>query len=148
MVDAADAFVHNIRPQKLEKIGLGSEALLARNPRLVYAGLHGWREDGPYSGRPAYDDIMQGLTGIGFVAAIVGAALVAALGAVTHELFDFIDKPLRFGKIARGFMHPHWLARPSGRLCASAPRMPVRPVPWLSPLSAPATPTPPWRVRG
>ena len=64
MADTADVFVHNIRPQKLEKIGLGSDALLARNPRLIYAGLHGWREGGPYSGRPAYDDIMQGLTGI------------------------------------------------------------------------------------
>jgi crotonobetainyl-CoA:carnitine CoA-transferase CaiB-like acyl-CoA transferase len=64
MADAADAFVHNIRPQKLEKIGVGADALLARNPRLIYAGLHGWREGGPYSGRPAYDDIMQGLTGI------------------------------------------------------------------------------------
>ncbi len=64
MADGADAFVHNIRPQKLEKIGLGPNALLARNPRLIYAGLHGWREDGPYAGRPAYDDILQGLTGI------------------------------------------------------------------------------------
>ena len=64
MVDGADAFVHNIRPQKLERIGLGADALMARNPRLIYAGLHGWREGGPYAGRPAYDDIMQGLTGI------------------------------------------------------------------------------------
>jgi crotonobetainyl-CoA:carnitine CoA-transferase CaiB-like acyl-CoA transferase len=64
MADKADVFVHNIRPQKLEKIGLGHAALLERNPRLVYAGLHGWREGGPYAGRPAYDDIMQGLTGI------------------------------------------------------------------------------------
>src|SRR5687767_14356856 len=64
MADIADVFVHNIRPQKLEKIGLGSDALLARNPRLIYAGLHGWREGGPYSGRPAYDDIMPRLTGI------------------------------------------------------------------------------------
>ena len=64
MVDRADVFVHNIRPQKLEKIGLGPDALLSRNPRLIYAGLHGWREGGPYSGRPAYDDIMQGLCGV------------------------------------------------------------------------------------
>ena len=44
--------------------GLGADALLARHPRLIYAGIHGWREDGPYSGRPAYDDIIQGLCGI------------------------------------------------------------------------------------
>src|SRR5688572_16504328 len=64
MADAADVFVHNIRPQKLERLGLGPDALLARNPRLIYAGIHGWREDGPYSGRPAYDDIIQGLCGV------------------------------------------------------------------------------------
>lgn len=64
LVDGADVFVHNIRPQKLEKLGLGPDALLLRNPRLIYAGLHGWREDGPYGGRPAYDDIIQGLCGV------------------------------------------------------------------------------------
>jgi crotonobetainyl-CoA:carnitine CoA-transferase CaiB-like acyl-CoA transferase len=64
MVDRADVFVHNIRPQKLEPLGLGSDALCRRNPRLIYAGIHGWREDGPYSGRPAYDDIIQGLCGV------------------------------------------------------------------------------------
>jgi crotonobetainyl-CoA:carnitine CoA-transferase CaiB-like acyl-CoA transferase len=64
LVDTADVFVHNIRPQKLEKLGLGPDALLARQPRLIYAGLHGWREDGPYGGRPAYDDIIQGMCGV------------------------------------------------------------------------------------
>jgi crotonobetainyl-CoA:carnitine CoA-transferase CaiB-like acyl-CoA transferase len=64
LVDRADVFVHNIRPQKLDKLGLGSQALLARRPTLIYAGIHGWREDGPYGGRPAYDDIIQGLCGV------------------------------------------------------------------------------------
>jgi len=64
LVDGADVFVHNIRPQKLERLGLSAAALLARNERLIYAGIHGWRDDGPYSGRPAYDDIIQGLCGI------------------------------------------------------------------------------------
>jgi crotonobetainyl-CoA:carnitine CoA-transferase CaiB-like acyl-CoA transferase len=64
LVDRADVFVHNIRPQKLESLGLGVELLCRRNPRLIYAGIHGWREDGPYSGRPAYDDIIQGLCGV------------------------------------------------------------------------------------
>ena len=64
LVDTADVFVHNIRPQKLEPLGLGPEALLARRPSLIYAGIHGWREDGPYGGRPAYDDIIQGLCGM------------------------------------------------------------------------------------
>jgi crotonobetainyl-CoA:carnitine CoA-transferase CaiB-like acyl-CoA transferase len=63
MVDTADVFMHNVRPQKLEKLGLGPTALQERNPRLVYAGLHGFGESGPYGGRPAYDDVIQGLAG-------------------------------------------------------------------------------------
>ncbi len=63
LVDGADVFVHSMRPQKLVKLGIDPETLLARNPRLVYAGLHGFAEGGPYAGRPAYDDIVQGISG-------------------------------------------------------------------------------------
>ena len=63
LVDTADVLMHSIRPQKLAQIGLDPQTLLARNPRLVYAGLHGFAEDGPYGGMPAYDDIIQGLSG-------------------------------------------------------------------------------------
>jgi crotonobetainyl-CoA:carnitine CoA-transferase CaiB-like acyl-CoA transferase len=63
LIDGADVFMHNIRPQKLAKLGLDPEKLLERNPRLIYAGLHGFGEAGPYGGRPAYDDIIQGLSG-------------------------------------------------------------------------------------
>jgi len=64
LIDGADVLVHNVRPQKLEKLGLGPDAVLRRRPQLIYAGIHGWREDGPYSGRPAYDDIIQGMCGV------------------------------------------------------------------------------------
>jgi crotonobetainyl-CoA:carnitine CoA-transferase CaiB-like acyl-CoA transferase len=63
LVDGADVFMHSIRPQKLAALGIEPDALLARNPRLVYVGLHGFGEDGPYGGLPAYDDIIQGLSG-------------------------------------------------------------------------------------
>jgi crotonobetainyl-CoA:carnitine CoA-transferase CaiB-like acyl-CoA transferase len=63
LVDGADVFMHNIRPQKIRKLGLHSKVLMLRNPSLVYAGLHGFSEKGPYAGRPAYDDIIQGLSG-------------------------------------------------------------------------------------
>lgn len=63
LVDRADVFIHNIRPQKLAGLGLSAAALRQRNPRLVYVGLHGFGEDGPYAGRPAYDDIVQSLSG-------------------------------------------------------------------------------------
>ncbi len=63
LIENADIFLHNVRPQKLAKLGLATEPLMRRNPRLIYAGLHGFGEAGPYGGEPAYDDIIQGLSG-------------------------------------------------------------------------------------
>ena len=63
LVDTADVVMHSIRPQKLKALGLDPEALMARNTRLIYVGLHGFGEDGPYGGQPAYDDIIQGMSG-------------------------------------------------------------------------------------
>lgn len=70
----ADVFVHNVRPAAMARLKLGAEDLLALNPRLVYASLHGFGEQGPYAGRPAYDDLIQGLT-----------ALPALTGQITGE---------------------------------------------------------------
>ncbi|MDA0703037.1 MAG: CoA transferase [Proteobacteria bacterium] len=64
LIDTADAFVHNIRPQKIAGLGFDPDSVLARNPAIVYGALHGYREDGPYGGRPAYDDVIQGQSGI------------------------------------------------------------------------------------
>ena len=64
LVDTADVFMHSVRPQKMAALGLDPETLRARNPRLIYAGLHGFGNGGAYAGRPAYDDIIQGLSGI------------------------------------------------------------------------------------
>lgn len=63
LVDGADVFMHNVRPQKLARLGITPEALMQRNPRLIYAGLHGFGAAGPYGGQPAYDDIIQGMSG-------------------------------------------------------------------------------------
>lgn len=63
MVEKADVFMHNIRPQALARLGLSGPMLLERNPRLVYVSLNGFGEDGPYAGAPAYDDIIQALSG-------------------------------------------------------------------------------------
>jgi crotonobetainyl-CoA:carnitine CoA-transferase CaiB-like acyl-CoA transferase len=70
----ADVFVHNVRPAAMARLKLGADDLLAVNPRLVYASLHGFGETGPYAGRPAYDDLIQGLT-----------ALPALTGKITGE---------------------------------------------------------------
>jgi len=64
LVEGADVLLHSIRPQKLARLGLASDALLARNPRLIVANLLGFGSDGPYAGLPAYDDVIQGMSGI------------------------------------------------------------------------------------
>jgi crotonobetainyl-CoA:carnitine CoA-transferase CaiB-like acyl-CoA transferase len=64
LIATADVLVHSMRPQKIAKLGFGHEMVCAKNPRLVYAALHGYRDGGPYSGQPAYDDVIQGQSGI------------------------------------------------------------------------------------
>ncbi len=64
LVADADVFMHSMRPQKLAAIGLEPATLMAGNRRLVYAALLGFASGGPYSGRPAYDDIIQGMSGL------------------------------------------------------------------------------------
>ena len=59
-----DVFVSNTRPQGLRKLGLDYAALKERNPRLIFCGTHGFSEDGPYAGRPAFDDVIQAMSGL------------------------------------------------------------------------------------
>jgi crotonobetainyl-CoA:carnitine CoA-transferase CaiB-like acyl-CoA transferase len=60
----ADVFIHNVRTAAMTRARLGKGDMRAANSRLIYVSLIGYREDGPYAGRPAYDDLMQGLSGI------------------------------------------------------------------------------------
>jgi crotonobetainyl-CoA:carnitine CoA-transferase CaiB-like acyl-CoA transferase len=60
----ADVVIYNIRPQAMRRLGITYERLKAVNPRLIYAGLYGYSESGPYAGKPAYDDLIQGATAI------------------------------------------------------------------------------------
>jgi crotonobetainyl-CoA:carnitine CoA-transferase CaiB-like acyl-CoA transferase len=68
LIRSADVFVHNIRPQKLEALGISADQVLASNPRLIYASLNGFGQDGPYGGKPAYDDVIQGMSGLASLA--------------------------------------------------------------------------------
>lgn len=64
LVDDADVFVENMRPSVKERLGIGPDVLLARNPRLVYASLSGFGQTGPYADRPGVDQIAQGMSGL------------------------------------------------------------------------------------
>jgi CoA:oxalate CoA-transferase len=63
-VDRADVLLENFRPGVMDRLGLGYDALHARNPRLVYCSVSGFGQTGPLADRPAYDQIIQGLAGV------------------------------------------------------------------------------------
>jgi crotonobetainyl-CoA:carnitine CoA-transferase CaiB-like acyl-CoA transferase len=60
----ADVLVENFRPGVAERLGLGYAALAAENPRLVYVAISGFGPDGPYAEQPAYDMVIQALSGL------------------------------------------------------------------------------------
>jgi len=94
IVADSHALVTNLRPSAIKKLGLTYDALKAWNPRLVCVALTGYGLDGPYANRPAYDYVIQAMTGImsltgdpaapptkaGYSAVDNSAGLVAALG--------------------------------------------------------------------
>lgn len=63
LVGGADVLVHNLRPQATARLGLDDASLRALKPDLVYCAARGFRSTGPYADLPAYDDMIQGLSG-------------------------------------------------------------------------------------
>ncbi|SFJ44428.1 Crotonobetainyl-CoA:carnitine CoA-transferase CaiB [Bosea sp. OK403] len=63
LVLEADVLLENFRPGVMERLGLGYGVLSQHNPRLVYCAISGFGQGGPWAGRPAYDQIVQGLSG-------------------------------------------------------------------------------------
>jgi crotonobetainyl-CoA:carnitine CoA-transferase CaiB-like acyl-CoA transferase len=64
LVDRADVFVQSLRPGTAERLGLGGDALRARNERLVYASIGAFGREGPLARQPGYDPLMQAFTGL------------------------------------------------------------------------------------
>ena len=56
--------IHNYRPQAARRLGLSYEMFRAVNPGLIYVGTCGFRGAGPYGDKPAYDDIIQAVSGL------------------------------------------------------------------------------------
>jgi len=63
LVDSADVLVEGLRPGVAERLGVGPDACLARNPRLVYARMTGWGQDGPLAPRVGHDINYASITG-------------------------------------------------------------------------------------
>jgi formyl-CoA transferase/CoA:oxalate CoA-transferase len=64
LVDRSDVFIQSMRPGTAERLGLGSDALRARNEQLVYCSIGAFGRNGPLAGQPGYDPLMQAFTGI------------------------------------------------------------------------------------
>ena len=64
LLKSADIFIHNMRPKKIINLCFGPRQITNKFPNIIFVGLHGYGEDGYYSGQPAFDDIIQGQSGI------------------------------------------------------------------------------------
>ena len=78
LVARSDVLVENFRPDVKDRLGIGYEAMHAVNPRLVYASISGFGEDGPYRMRPGFDQIAQGMGGLMSVTGLPGHGPVRA----------------------------------------------------------------------
>ena len=63
LISESDVFIHNVRDSAIQRLGLTYEEVKAIKPDIVYVHCVGFGSDGPYAGRPAYDDLIQGLSG-------------------------------------------------------------------------------------
>ncbi|MBC7780354.1 MAG: CoA transferase, partial [Proteobacteria bacterium] len=63
LVEQAHALIENFRPGTLEKMGLGPDVLHALNPKLVLVRVTGWGQDGPYSHKPGFGTLAEGMSG-------------------------------------------------------------------------------------
>jgi crotonobetainyl-CoA:carnitine CoA-transferase CaiB-like acyl-CoA transferase len=64
LTESADVFVHNIRPKAARRIGIDYDTIAKWKPDIVYAAATGFGEAGPYADKPAYDDLIQGASGL------------------------------------------------------------------------------------
>ena len=80
LASTADVFVQNFRPGVVERLGLGADVLMADNERLVYGSISGFGLDGPLATEPAYDHVVQALSGFAALQAGNGRARPGAPG--------------------------------------------------------------------
>ncbi len=63
LVCQSDVLVENFRPGVMDRLDLGPDVLRAENPHLIYCAISGFGQTGPWAERPAYDQIVQGVSG-------------------------------------------------------------------------------------
>ena len=78
LVVDADVVVENWRPDVKDRLGLSYEKLSAINPRVILASISGFGQNGPYAGRPGFDQIIQGMGGLMSVTGFSGGGPLRA----------------------------------------------------------------------
>jgi len=73
LLRTADIFIYSVRPQALARMGLTPERFAELNPKMISVSLVGYGAGGPYSGQPAYEDLIQGLTAIPSLLTLTGS---------------------------------------------------------------------------
>ncbi|MEM1288338.1 MAG: CoA transferase [Pseudomonadota bacterium] len=64
LVGRSNVLVENFRPGVMDRLRLGSQTIRAENPELIYCAISGFGQDGPWAHQPAYDQIVQGISGV------------------------------------------------------------------------------------
>ena len=72
LIESADVFVHNIRPKPAARIGIDYETCRKLRPDIIYCACTGFRPEGPFADKAAYDDLIQGLSGFAALNGQVG----------------------------------------------------------------------------
>ena len=72
LCERADVFITNTRPAAMRRLKLAYDDVRKVNPRLVYVSLMGYGDTGPYAGKPAYDDLIQGICALPTIVAQTG----------------------------------------------------------------------------
>jgi crotonobetainyl-CoA:carnitine CoA-transferase CaiB-like acyl-CoA transferase len=65
LCEKADVLISNVRPAAMRRLRLGDDDVRAVNPQIINVSLVGYGQSGPYAARPAYDDLIQGISGVG-----------------------------------------------------------------------------------
>lgn len=73
LAERSDVLISNVRPQALARLGMHYETVRERNPRIIHVSCCGFDQHGPYAARPAYDDLIQGATGLPWLMQQYGA---------------------------------------------------------------------------
>lgn len=102
MLASADVLVYNVRPQAMERLRLGYDVVSKVNPRLIYAGVFGFGQEGPYAAKPAYDDLIQGGSGLAHLMARGGDGTPRY---VPNALVDRIVGLAAVGAICASLVH-------------------------------------------